>query len=163
VSFRKLEDEYSAYRKRAVGLIKQVDEQNARLTDELGALRSKLRAAAGADEAGGQGSARTPGGAAAGLRPASSPGGPGATTEARLAYLRKLLVKFLSSDDASVRSSLESALIAVAELAPGDVLAIKRARAESGGVAAWLGLGGASTSPTAQSPAKGQLQFTLAR
>ena len=48
-----------------------------------------------------------------------------------MAYLRKLLVKYLSTNDVSVRHSLESALVAVAELTPTDVLAVRRAKEEA--------------------------------
>jgi len=150
VAFRKLEEEYTAYRKRAIGIIKQKDDLASKLSEEVTSLRSarSTRASSGEGEGGGGGNnngekqgPHTPGGKANGSSSSSSSSSSAsfhaasppsiAASEARLAYLRKLLVKYLSTNDVSVRHSLESALVAVAELTPTDVLAVRRAKEEA--------------------------------
>ena len=145
VAFKKLEEEYTAYRKRAIGIIKQKDDLASKLSEEVASLRSarSTRASSGEGEGGGSNNGEkqgphTPGGKASNSSFSSSSSSfhaaspPSiAASEARLAYLRKLLVKYLSTNDVSVRHSLESALVAVAELTPTDILAVRRAKEEA--------------------------------
>jgi hypothetical protein len=154
VAYKKLEEEYTAYRKRAIGIIKQKDDLAGKLSEEVASLRSARSTPRGASSGEGGGSGEggiygekqgplTPSGKSGGALLSSSSSSSSSTSfhaasppsiaasEARLAYLRKLLVKYLSTNDASVRSSLEAALVAVAELTPTDVLAVRRAKEEA--------------------------------
>jgi hypothetical protein len=147
---QQLEEEYAAYRRRAVGIIKARDDAVAKLADEVAALRAKLRAApptpapapppatdgsadsgagaaAASSSSAGFASPRGPG-AAGGSPPARAAAASGTPLDAKWAYLRRLLVKYLSTTDSGLRAPLEHALITVAELPPADVLAIRRAQ-----------------------------------
>lgn len=162
ISVKKLEEEYTAYRKRAVGIIKQRDEQIEKLNEEIEEVRNKLRNQQYLHQQQQQQnqittssvtspatntmssphpnssfvpppSSFSPGGSDTGYRFSSS-GVLSPSTgsiDAKLQYLRKLLVKYLSSTDPSVRLSLETAIMAVAELSPADVLLIKRVQQEN--------------------------------
>ena len=149
----KLSQEYTAYRKRAVALMREKDDQLQKSTQELTAARARTKAAQASLAAITASSAA----AASVLSPASpstitggvgggggiinhhtpsSPNGSGSAPDAaRWAYLRALLVKYMAAgnDDLAMRNSLEPALATVLGLGPAEVMQIARSKAGGGG------------------------------
>lgn len=168
LSYKKLEEEYTAYRKRAVGLIKQRDDQIGKLSDDLNESKQKLRQTIAEQEGNISGSSsagvitspatgRVIGrGAAGGPSPEPSNSGSSSSNmsnispDAKLAYIRRLLVKYLTADasDASLRLPIENALMTVVDLPPSDLLQIKRAR-DTAASASLAGHGSAATEAAA--------------
>jgi hypothetical protein len=139
--------EYSAYRKRAVGLLREKEADIRRLSDDLESAR--LRTKAALTEAS-TGAPRSPTGKAGGAD-AEAPTSPvssflpssragmgmltpkGSPDIARAEYLRAALVRYLSASitDSSIKHQLESTLIMLLRLTPAEAAAVARAREEA--------------------------------
>ena len=162
----KLSGEYTAYRRRAMGLMKEKDEQLQKALEEVTSLRSKLASAsasaahaatasgtspsgyghAGHDaisahatpRGGGRSSRGTPSSSLSTSSTSSSSPPPDGP---RWEYLRNVLKQYLSASDPSVRASLEPAVMMVMGLSQLEMQGIHKSRGGGGA----SGGGGAAT------------------
>ena len=147
MSHEKLQAEYGAYRRRAVGLMKEKDDQLRRVSDELTAARTKLKAGAAAAVGGGGSEAPSPTSMATYAAPMSSSRGSSGGSSAppdksKWEYLRNILIRYLSAgsggghDAVAMRASLEPAIMMVLGLSQLEIAGIASNSAKHAGGAA---------------------------
>lgn len=141
-----LRQEYMTYRRRTMSYMNDKDEQVKRLTAELQQLKGKARPpavvtsdvadavmshhAAGTPAAAvrSTSAASTPSAESARAAPAHDATASGGMDAARVAYLRQVITRYLSTHDVSVRAALEPALMTVAGLTPLEIAGVMRSR-----------------------------------
>jgi len=150
VELAKTQGEYLAYRRRAVAMIKEKDDQMKRLAEDMSSVKARLAEAVASaamatttttgqvqnsasfnsSPAGGGVDFSSPLSLSSGVHRAGTvPISPSHTPDlSRWLYLRALLLKYLGEADSSIRLSLEPALFTVLGLSPTDVSQIHRCR-----------------------------------